>query len=83
MGDNAYEYIKIKSLEQGKIYKPINNDCENKILNENTESIQKRRNEKTYEEMSVEEKLAYLKQEKEKLINETAKNSSTFTKIKK
>jgi hypothetical protein len=83
MGDNAYEYIKNKLLEQGKIYKPINDDCENKILNENTTSIQKRRNEKTYEEMSVEEKLAYLKQEKEKLINETTKNSSTFTKRKK
>ena len=79
MGDKLYGYMEDKLLEQGKIYKPIaeelNNDYESKILNEEkadtyTASVQKTRTEKTYDEMTTEEKLAYLQQEKEKLINQ-------------
>ena len=95
MPDKFYENMKDKLLEQGKIYKPIskesNNDYDNQILNEektniNTESIQKVRTEKTYNDMTNEEKIAYLQQEKEKLINEATfqdKNSFTLSKRNK
>lgn len=89
MGDKFYGYIEDKLLEQGKIYKPIaeelNNDYESEILNEEkadtyTASVQKTRTEKTYDEMTTEEKLAYLQQEKEKLINQaTPQVENPFT----
>ena len=89
MGDKFYEYMEDKLLEQGKIYKPIveelNNDYESEILNEEkadtyTASVQKTRTEKTYDEMTTEEKLAYLQQEKEKLINQaTPQVENPFT----
>lgn len=89
MGDRVYEYMEDKLLEQGKIYKPIaeelNNDCESQILNEEkddtyTASVQKTRTEKTYDEMTTEEKLTYLQQEKEKLINQaTPQGEKQFT----
>ena len=89
MGDKLYGYMEDYLLEQGKIYKPIaeelNNDCESEILNEEkadtyTASVQKTRTEKTYDEMTTEEKLAYLQQEKEKLINQaTPQVENPFT----
>ncbi len=92
MEDKFYEHMEDKLLEQGKIYKPIveelNNNCESEILNEEnadiyTASVQKTRTEKTYDEMTTEEKLAYLQQEKEKLINQATpqvENSFTLSK---
>lgn len=89
MGDKLYGYMEDKLLEQGKIYKPtaeeLNNDYESEILNEEkadtyTASVQKTRTEKTYDEMTTEEKLAYLQQEKEKLINQaTPQVENPFT----
>ena len=89
MGDKLYGYVEDKLLEQGQIYKPIakelNNDYESEILNEEkadtyTASVQKTRTEKTYDEMTTEEKLAYLQQEKEKLINQaTPQVENPFT----
>ena len=60
-------------------------DYESEILNEEkadtyTASVQKTRTEKTYDEMTTEEKLAYLQQEKEKLINQaTPQVENPFT----
>ena len=90
MGDKVYGYVEDKLLEQGKIYKPIaeelNNDYESRISNRekvniHTTSVKKRRTEKTYDEMTIEEKLAYLHQEKERLIIQAApqlENPFTF-----
>lgn len=87
--DESYGHLEDEYLKQGKIYKPIaeelNNDYESKILNEEkadtyTASVQKTRTEKTYDEMTTEEKLAYLQQEKEKLINQaTPQVENPFT----
>jgi len=80
MGDKLYDYMENKLLEEGKIYKSnekkINNKSENHALNKekgNTfiANVQKTRTEKTYNEMTIEEKLAYLQQEKERLINQS------------
>lgn len=89
MGDRVYEYIEDKLLKQGKIYKSIaeelNNDCESQILNKEkdntyTASVQKAKTEEIYDEMTTEEKLVYLKQEKEKLINQaTPQVENPFT----
>ena len=79
LGDKLYEFVEDKLLEQGKIYKPVaeelNDDCEDKSSKgENTNiyatSVQKTRTEKTYNEMTIEEKLAYLEQEKEMLMSQ-------------
>lgn len=95
MGDKFYGYMEDKLLEQGKIYMPIaeelNNDYESEILNEEkadtyTASVQKTRTEKTYDEMTTEKKLAYLQQEKEKLINQATpqvENPFTLSKRRK
>ena len=95
MGDKFYNYMKDKLLEQGKIYKPdeekINNNCENHVLNKEkddtyTENVQKVRTEKTYNEMTTEEKLAYLYQVKERFANQTTpqvENPFTLNKRKK
>lgn len=92
MGDNLYEFVKDKLLEYGMIYKPIaeklNNDCESQILNEEkadvyTTSDKVTKTEKTYKEMTTEEKLVYLQQERERLINQTnpqIENIFTFRK---
>ena len=76
MGDKMYEYAKEKLLKSGKIYKPITEELNNDYKSEEkddsyTASIQKTKTEKTYDEMTTEEKIAYLQQEKEKLINQT------------
>lgn len=85
-GDELYGHVKSKLLAQGKIYKPIskelNNDYESEILNEEkavtyTASVQKTRTEKTYDEMTTEEKFAYLQQENEKLINQATPQVET------
>lgn len=95
MGDKLYGFMEDILLEKGKIYKPIaeelNNDCESEIFDEEkadtyTASAQKTRTEKTYDEMTTEEKLAYLQQEKEKLINQAnpqAENPFTLNKRRK
>lgn len=76
MGDKLYDYMEKKLLEKGKIYmpkdEPENSESEmesssSEIENNNTNSVQKDSSEKKYEDMTLEEKLAYLKKEKEKL----------------
>lgn len=78
VADKFYDYAEAKLLKQGKIYKPveekINSDFEKESSNLeevkiHTGSVQKTKTEKTYDEITTEEKLAYLKQERENLIN--------------
>ena len=95
MGDKIYNYMEDKLLEHGEIYKSdeekLNNNCESPVLNKVkddtcTANIQKTRTEKTYNEMTTEEKLTYLQQEKEKLINQItsqAENPFTLSKRRK
>ena len=91
MGDKMYEYAKEKLLKSGKIYKPITEELNNDYKSEEkddsyTASIQKTKTEKTYDEMTTEEKIAYLQQEKEKLINQTtpqAEKALTLNKRRK
>ena len=81
MGDKFYEHVVDKLLEEGKIYMPkdepanIQPEIESSPFeNEqsNTDSIQNVNCEKKYEDMSVEEKMAYLEREKEMLLRQTA-----------
>ena len=79
--DKFYEYMKDKLLEEGKIYmtkdEPANKQPEMESSpfekeQNNTDSIQKVNAEKKYEDMSVEEKMAYLEREKEILLRQKA-----------
>lgn len=91
MGDKIYGYMEDKLLEENKIYKSIAEELNNDYKNEGkaatyTACIQETRTEKTYDEMTTEEKLVYLQQEKEKLINQTTpqvENSFTLNKRRK
>lgn len=81
MGDKLYEYMEDKLLEEGKIYMPKDEPANPQPEMEsspfekeqnNTDSIQKVNAEKKYEDMSVEEKMAYLEREKEILLRQKA-----------
>lgn len=81
MGDKLYEYVEDKLLEEGKIYMPKDEPANKQPEMEsspfekeqnNTDSIQKVNAEKKYEDMSVEEKMAYLERKKEILLRQKA-----------
>lgn len=81
MGDKLYEYVEDELLEEGKIYMPKDEPANTQPEMEsspfekeqnNTDSIQKVNAEKKYEDMSVEEKMAYLEREKEILLRQKA-----------
>lgn len=70
-----------KLLEEDEIiYKP------NDIIKSNVLTIKDTKNyseknkmiEKTYDEMTIEEKLAFLEQEKQKLLNNSIKNNKVY-----
>lgn len=92
-GDKVYEEIRFELLANGKIYKlseeELKNNCDNQVINtekDNTYAASVTKFEKTYDEMTTAEKLAYLQQEKEKLINQTTseiKNSISLNKRRK
>lgn len=80
VGDKFYEHMVDKLLESGKIYMPkdepanIQPEIESSPFEKeqsNTESIQKVNCKRKYEDMSVEEKMAYLEREKEMLLRQT------------
>lgn len=77
-GDKLYEYMEDKLLEEGKIYMPTEENpiSEDKIspreeTKNYTESMEKASTEKKYDEMTLEEKLAYLEREKEILTGQS------------
>ncbi len=90
-GGKMYDWLVEKALDEGVIYKPITKELNNDYKSEGkadtyTASVQKTRTEKTYDEMTTEEKLAYLQQEREKLINQATpqvENSFTLGKRRK
>ena len=68
-GDKLFNRIEEKLLKEGKIYMPQNEDEDNKTEKEPIYSnINEVKNEKKFEDMTIEEKKAYLEQEKEKLL---------------
>ena len=79
--DKLFEMAEGKLLEEGKIYKPKDNynniRREKKQIQNNTNVVRK---EKKYEYMTTKEKLAYLEQEREKLLKETEENGPVFRK---
>ena len=80
-GDKIFDRIKVKLLVAGDIYKPKDNynniQREKKQIQNNTNVVRK---EKKYEYMTTKEKLAYLEQEREKLLKETEENGPVFRK---
>jgi len=81
MIDEMYEYGKGQLLEKGEIYMPKDEPANTQPEMEsspfekeqnNTDSIQKVNAKKKYEDMSVEEKMAYLEREKEILLRQKA-----------
>lgn len=89
MGDKVFSYVENELLQQGKIYKPIKEESVNDFERQGfdrekdsvyTPSIQTVRIEKKYEEMTNEEKLVYLQEEKEKILNQiTHQTEKSFT----
>ena len=71
MGDKLYEYMEDKLLEQGKIYMPTEEMPSSEETNTYTESIEKASTEKKYDEMTLEEKLAYLERERKILTGQS------------
>ena len=79
MGEKIYEYLEDRLLEEGKIYMSkderantqpeIKSSLFEKEKNY-TDGIQSRNVEKKYEDMSFEEKMAYLEREKEILLSQ-------------
>ena len=80
MGDKYYEHIEKKRLEEGTIYMPKDEPANTQPEMEsspfekeqNNTGIQEGNAEKKYEDMSVEEKMAYLEREKEILLRQKA-----------
>lgn len=70
-----YESLTKELLLDGKIYKPmeekIDDNSKRKILEKEKFNNYTEISKKTYDEMTIEEKLEYLQQEKEKLINQS------------
>lgn len=86
MGDKLYDYMEKKLLEKGKIYmpkdEPENSESEmesssSEIENNNTNSVQKVNSEKKYEDMTLEEKMAYLEEKKELILKQNTKLMDT------
>ncbi len=78
MSNKVYECMKDKSLEAGKIYMPTEETpiSEDKISPREetktyTESMEKASTEKKYDEMTLEEKLAYLERAREILTGQS------------
>lgn len=73
--DEIYESWAKELLKNGEIYKPmeekIDNNSKRKILEKEKFNNYTENSKKTYDEMTIEEKLEYLQQEKEKLINQS------------
>ena len=81
LGEKVYEIMEEKLLEEDEIiYKP------NDIIKSNVLTIKDTKNyseknkmiEKTYDEMTIEEKLAFLEQEKQKLLNNSIQNNKVY-----
>ena len=70
MDDKIFEYLEKKMLEDGKIYIPTKEKKVNEEPKINTNSIEKTQPEEKHSEMDIDEKIAYLKHEKEILTNE-------------
>ena len=70
-GDKMYDYIEDDLLDKGKIiYMPTEETSINEESKTNTEDIEKASIDKKYDEMTSEEKLAYLEQERELLLSQ-------------
>jgi len=85
--EKLYEDLENTLLKKGKIYKTTEEQAELKTsLLKDTNNIfeKKTKKEKTYNEMTKEEKIDFLEREKEKILAEaTNKNTDTFTLQKK
>ena len=72
IGDKVYEHVKDDLLDKGKIiYMPTEERSINEESKTNTEDIEKASIDKKYDEMTLEEKLAYLEQERELLLSQS------------
>ena len=66
--ENLYNDIKKTAIEEGWVYKTDEKDIETKKV-ENTDNSKE---EKTYEDMSIDEKIEFLEKEKQSLLREKA-----------
>ena len=75
MGDKVYDELEKELLERGSIYIPkennVNTQPEMKSMTlEKTNNVQKDNTVKKYEDMSIDEKIAYLEREKQSLLSQ-------------
>ena len=84
IGETNYQKLKSKLISEGKIYIPVEHDEE---LLKNTEEYfgenTKVKYKKTYNEMTLEEKLNFLEKEKERLIREANYQEDVIIKKRK